>query len=181
MILLGVFVASTWEASDASVVQIVADLPLLIFGEFVDDPENGSMSVRKELDLANFSKNPTSFVVLAIDELIHLEILVDHIFNYRVVLRYKLIKFGAKLKGIDNVSISQMELCQKGVFLGSAIVFDDVIVVDLHHQVLLIGYLGKFLERSFIVFLNSIKKENTKVEPTGRLKPYRLISTGLKF
>lgn len=70
MILLTVFMTLNREASDSAFKYLVADFPALVFVEFMQCLDDGSLSVGEILNFNDFSENPASFRMFAIDELI---------------------------------------------------------------------------------------------------------------
>lgn len=110
MVLLAIVEAPIWEPGNALLKDIIADLPALVFVEFVKNLHNAAMSIRKILNFHYFSEDPSSLGVLAINK----HVLFDFILRYSgfvvEMLMHKLSHVCLKLIGIQLIRFSHFQV-----------------------------------------------------------------------
>lgn len=89
------------------------------------------------------------------------------------------IKAEAKLIGEYEIIFPEQQVLESGIFLGVHVVLNDVVAVDLSHEVMRIFKLRHLLKGLLVIFLNDGRF--TKVDALGRETEYRLSSTAFRL
>jgi hypothetical protein len=107
MVLFGIHEAFGWESGNFLFAKIVFDFPLLIFAEFVEDFNKGLLSVREVLDLTDFTKNPSFFVVFTVDEAVDFSVFEGKEPVRGVMTGDKFAEVDVQFEGVNGVTVSQ--------------------------------------------------------------------------
>jgi hypothetical protein len=101
VVLFGIHVAFGGELGDFFIAEIVLDFPLLIFAELVKNFEKGLLSVREVLDFTDFAKDPSLFVVFAIDEAVDFGVFEGEELVGGVMTGNELVEIDVQFEGVN--------------------------------------------------------------------------------
>lgn len=97
----------------------------------MDDADDGALGVSEVLDGADLAEDPALVLVVAVDEMIDLDVVHFDFVVGTIVFLDEGLEIDLEFVTDDLIAFAEVELVEALVFLRSREVLDDVVMVDL--------------------------------------------------
>lgn len=94
MVLLAILMAFERKARNAVFEAVISDFPTLIFVEFMLNSDKRSLSIRKVVNFYNFSEDPASLFMFAIDKHIFFNFIIKNVLSIAEMACYEEVEIG---------------------------------------------------------------------------------------